>query len=90
VTKQFMEIIPADLSVLQKAWQEGNISLIRQTAHNMKTSISVMGLNDSLNPYLDRLEYDEMDSTTFNDNFSHLAHFCDVSLKEARQFYTTL
>jgi len=90
VTKQFMEIIPEDLSVLQKAWQDGNISLVRQTAHNMKTSISVMGLNDSLNPYLDRLEYDDLDSTVFNDNFSHLAHYCDASVEEARKFYTTL
>jgi len=90
VTKQFMEIIPADLTALQKAWRDGNISLVRQTAHNMKTSISVMGLNDSLNPYLDRLEYEEMDANTFTNVFSHIAHYCEASLEEARQFYTTL
>jgi hypothetical protein len=49
-----------------------------------------MGLNDSLNPYLDRLEYEEMDTNTFTNVFSHLAYYCEASLKEARQFYTTL
>jgi hypothetical protein len=49
-----------------------------------------MGLNDSLNPYLDRLEYEEMDANTFTNVFSHIAHYCEASLEEARQFYTTL
>lgn len=89
VTGQFIESIPEDLTEMQEAWQQKNIPWLRRVAHNMKTSISVMGLNVTLDPYLDQLEYNELDETAFTEAFTQLQSTCHAALEEARHFYTT-
>jgi CheY-like chemotaxis protein/two-component sensor histidine kinase len=89
VTGQFLETIPGDLVELQTTWRNNNIRAMRQVAHNMKTSISVMGLNTTLDPILDQLEYNELDESAFNHLFSQLQLTCDAALKEARHFYAS-
>jgi signal transduction histidine kinase/CheY-like chemotaxis protein len=90
VTGQFIEAIPDDLLAIEKAWQTNQINLLRQTAHNMKTSVSVMGLNEALQPYLDSFEYETMNEEIFRKNFLPLKSICDASLSEARNFYAAL
>ena len=90
VTEQFIEAIPDDLLQLEKAWQENDIGKMRQLAHNMKTTVSVMGLNDMLQPYLDSLENDTLDAKSFKNKFLALRNICEASVEEAKQFYTTL
>ena len=69
VTGQFIEVIPGDLMALKKAWQSNDVNNLRQLAHNMKTSVSVMGLNEVLQPYLDSLEYETMNEKVFREAF---------------------
>lgn len=90
VTEQFMEVLPEDLDAIEKAWHQHDITRVRQLAHNMKTTISVMGLNELLQPYLDLFEYEELNEQVFTDKFSALKSVCEASLKEASQFYTSL
>jgi signal transduction histidine kinase/DNA-binding NarL/FixJ family response regulator len=89
VTGQFLEAIPEGLSDIEEAWKKSNISVVRRVAHDMKTSVSIMGLNDMLDPYLDQLEYNELDETAFQNTFLHLQITCNAALEEARHFYTS-
>ena len=90
VTQQFIEAIPGDLKDIEKAWQHKDLMNLRQLVHNMKTTISVMGLNELLRPYLDSLEYDDLDETSFRSSYDALQSFCIASLQEANDFYSTL
>jgi signal transduction histidine kinase/CheY-like chemotaxis protein len=90
VTEQFMEAIPEDLLTLENAWQNNDINRLRQVAHDMKTSVSVMGLDEGLHSYLDNLENETLDEESFKENFLPLKLICNVSLAEASQFYLTL
>ena len=90
VTEQFIEIIPNDLLALQNAWQQHNIKKLKQLAHNMKTSISVMGLNEVLQPFLHEIEYEDLTDISFNSNFSSLRTICEASVEEAKHFYNQL
>jgi CheY-like chemotaxis protein/two-component sensor histidine kinase len=89
VTGQFIEAIPNDLQEIEAAWQDNSLALLRQLAHNMKTTVSVMGLNELLQPYLDAIEYDNLDAEIFNTKFSAVKLICTAALEEAKHFYTT-
>ncbi len=90
VTEQFLEMIPEDLKSLELAWKRKDFIMIRVLAHNMKTSVSVMGLTEKLQPYLDILEQEDADEETLWNNIKAVQHVCIPALKEARHFYTTL
>ncbi|MEO6136262.1 MAG: response regulator, partial [Ginsengibacter sp.] len=90
VTFQFIEAIPNDINQLKKAWQEKQFSQLKYIAHNMKTTISIMGLQHLLQTSLDTLEYEDLSETTFQQHFETLQKICELSLKEAQEFYTTL
>jgi signal transduction histidine kinase/CheY-like chemotaxis protein len=90
VTGQFMETIPYDLPEMEKAWQNNNIHHLRQVAHDMKTTVSVMGLNEVLQPYLDTLEHENLSEDLFRENFLSLKSICESSIEEAKHFYATL
>jgi len=89
VTEQFIEAIPQDLMAIEKAWQDKHISNLRQLAHNMKTTVSVMGLNESLQPYLDAIEYEEQHEASFSKNFQSVKLICNNALQEAGQLLAT-
>ena len=90
VTGQFIEAIPADLMALEKAWQNNDIISLRQLAHNMKTTVSVMGLNEILQPHLDSLEYDNLGREDFIKHFHLVKSICEASVVEANRFLTTI
>ena len=90
ITEQFIRAIPVELNILEQSWQNNDINQLRQSAHNMKTTISVMGLNELLENYLDSFEYENPDKETFQYKFSSLKFICCAALEEAKHFYTTL
>jgi signal transduction histidine kinase/CheY-like chemotaxis protein len=90
VTEQFIEIVPHDLKMLEKAWLDKHTGELRQLAHNMKTTVSIMGLHELLQPQLDALEYETLDDTLFHTHFSAIGKICAASVSEAKQFYATL
>ncbi|MFT3750605.1 MAG: response regulator [Agriterribacter sp.] len=90
VTEQFIEIIPGDLETLKQCWQTGNTAELKQTAHNMKTSVSVMGLTDTLQPYLDPLEHEALTEASFQQYYTSLENICMKALAEAKKLYDSL
>ena len=89
VTQQFIEAIPEDLLEIEKAWKQNDIITVRQLAHNMKTTVSVMGLNEALQPHLDTMEYDNLTEQNFQHHLSSLTSICNKALGEAKEFYAT-
>lgn len=90
ITEQFIEIIPNDLLSIQQAWKDKDINTLRHLVHNLKTSVSVMGLNEALQDTLDVLEYEDLDEARFKKLFSFLESVCKASLEESKIFYSTL
>ena len=90
VTEQFLEIIPTDLYALENAWQQKNIYELKRLAHNMKSSVSIMGLHEILQPYLAALEYEELNAHTFKKNFNSLKIICTNAVEEAKHFYNEI
>ena len=56
----------------------------------MKTTISVMGLTEKLQPVLDKLEYDELNDESFTCLYGSLESICEKALEEANLFYGNL
>ncbi len=90
VTRQFLEAVPKDLQTIEEAWQRHDFTTLRQTAHNMKTTISVMGLTEKLQPVLDMLELSALTETSFRENFTILRNICTIARREATQFYSII
>ena len=90
ITAQFIEAIPGSISALEKAWHNKDIPDLRHQAHNLKTTVSVMGLNEMLQPFLDSLENENINSESFQENISPVKRICEISLEEAKHFYNTL
>jgi signal transduction histidine kinase/CheY-like chemotaxis protein len=89
VTEQFLEAIPDELSALELAWHNKEIESLRQTAHNMRTTVSVMGLNEMLEPYLDAFEYEDIDERLFQQKFGSIKTICTAAIKESRVLLST-
>jgi signal transduction histidine kinase/DNA-binding NarL/FixJ family response regulator len=90
VTGQFLEAFPAELEALMQAWQKKDLDTLRHTAHSMKTTISVMGLNSLLESYLDILEQETLTGERFNSAYEPLQSIGATALVEARAFYASL
>ena len=90
VTAEFLATIPRELDSIWKAWTSTDTGQVKKLAHNMKTTISVMGLTDKLQPFLDKLEYEDLNDDSFTRSFDILGSICEKALEEASVFYKTL
>jgi hypothetical protein len=90
VTEEFIEAIPLDVSALESALRDKDTATLRQTAHNMKTNVSVMGLLEKLQSWLDVVEYEPFDEARFRQAILSIKTICLDALPEARHFYSTL
>jgi signal transduction histidine kinase/DNA-binding NarL/FixJ family response regulator len=84
VTTQFIELMPEAVQGIQKAWKEGRTGDMRHLAHDLKTTISVMGLNEKLNPLLDRLENETLTNGQFQSLYDRLQTIAGKALQEAK------
>jgi signal transduction histidine kinase/CheY-like chemotaxis protein len=87
VTQKFLNAVPLALQELQQALQEGNTEKMKRLAHNLKTTISVMGLNELLNPLLDEIEAGNSDLLQ---TVNKIADICNKALAEAAVFKASL
>ena len=90
VTAEFLAMMPRELDSIRNAWACKDTSQLKKLAHNMKTTISVMGLTEKLQPFLDKLEYDELNDESFTCLFGSLESICEKALEEANLFYGNL
>ncbi|SDL93616.1 Signal transduction histidine kinase [Catalinimonas alkaloidigena] len=86
----FLEVVDEELEHLITALQQKDSETIRQVAHKMKTSVSVMGLLESLEPMLDALEYHELTPDEREALATRVIVICQHALQEAKLFYDSL
>ncbi|MDF2193760.1 ATP-binding protein [Paraflavitalea sp. CAU 1676] len=89
-THKFLQAVPAALEELKQAHSKGEEQQMKAVAHNLKTTISVMGLNELLNPLLDEIEYYEGDERKLNDALAAIEEISHKAMGEARLFQQTL
>lgn len=90
VTSQFLEVVPATLSAIKKAWDRGDFPVVKHFAHDMKTTVSIMGLTELLNPVLETLEYENLSESSFSSAYNFLQSTCNMALSEAADFLSKL
>ena len=85
MTEQFLQSVPEELGQLEAAMEKGDRMTMSKVAHNMKTTVSIMGLGEKLFGLLDQLEYPE-EGTDLPGVFAALRRVCEVAMEEARRF----
>jgi CheY-like chemotaxis protein len=93
LTKQFIEHIPTEVADLENCLKESNYLKAKQVAHNLKTSISIMGLTSKLNEALDYIEnhvIQEERSIIIESYFAIIKSVCKKAVDEAKSFLSHL
>jgi CheY-like chemotaxis protein len=85
--RQFVTQLPEDLSLLKKAIDEGSVTAIRSTAHNLKTTLSFIGLEHRSYPILESLETldSSYEADIVTDQYNTLKRLCMQALQETLQ-----
>ncbi|AXY76852.1 response regulator [Paraflavitalea soli] len=89
-TRKFLHAIPLEMEALELAVSAQNEPKAKAIAHNLRTTISVMGLNELLNPLLDEVEYCKGDWQRLKHIVEAIQEICYKALAEAKQFHTSL
>jgi len=90
VTSQFLGLVPKQLTLMQEAIIANNQAALRKTVHNLKTSISIMGLDALLNEHLDALEYQNLQRAHIAKKAEIVSNICQRAMEEAARFFRTL
>jgi len=84
-TKQFISIVPIVLNELRVALQNFDLDTIHALAHNLKTTVSIMGMNEKLSDALDYLEA-ARDEVGVIEHAVIVESLCLLAMKEAKDF----
>jgi len=90
VTQQFVDLLPVEIIKLENAIVAKDATVYKQLAHDLKTTISVMGLTARLQPPLDTIEYGGYDALHISQALDEIKSVCHIALKEAQEFLQTL
>jgi len=85
VTGQFLEIVPRSLLEIDIALLSNDFGAINHVAHDLKTSMAIMGMTEQLEDILTALEYSR-DELTILQNTSLLKIIGNLALKEAGHY----
>ena len=89
VLEQFLEEIPLDIETLNLALVNKDQPTIRRMAHRMRSDVAIMGLLEKLRPYLDVLEYEPFEETTFQRAIVAVKTICEQAFPEVRHFFSS-
>jgi response regulator RpfG family c-di-GMP phosphodiesterase len=87
--EQFRQQVPGELIAMQDAFSKKNYEETAHIAHNMKTTVSFMGLTEKLDPYLDYIENNasvEKENTSLQEKIMAVNEICLQVLREAREY----
>ncbi|PQA56876.1 hybrid sensor histidine kinase/response regulator [Siphonobacter curvatus] len=87
VTLQFIEEVPQALKQLIQAYQSGHYPLVNHMAHDLKTSVSMMGILPLLEDQLDFLEHQSQPVPEIPQVLQEVQTILETSLKEAMHYY---
>jgi len=85
--KSFSKQIPVELKELKAAIDDKNYQRIGTIAHNMKSTVSYMGLQQ-LTPLLQQIEIESENENgleRINENYSSIDATCQLAIKEAQE-----
>jgi CheY-like chemotaxis protein len=84
--KEFIDVVPSSINSLETAINQGNFSMIRNLAHDMKTTIHVMGLTGVIGHLLQQMViYANSNSGLLNISqiFGEIKQVCSLAVQEA-------
>jgi CheY-like chemotaxis protein len=87
--EQFLQQTPVELRVMQDEFDKKNYAQVSQIAHNMKTSVSFMGLREKLDPHLHYIEMNagfEKENTTVQGKIIKVNKICLQAFQEAEKY----
>lgn len=90
VTEQFITLLPEEILLLKNAFEVENHTALKNIAHNMKTSISIMGLNKLLDNELDAIENNQLSKEELETTIKIIVVHLDKAILEANSFFNTL
>lgn len=87
-TGQFIELIPQQIEALQTAITLHDTNQVKRIAHDMISTVSIMGLSDLLNNDLNILKSESTsDEDSLLEIFNRIKRICSEALKEARSYH---
>jgi len=90
VTREFIDQVPLNIEELYGAYAQKDLDKIHRTAHEMKTTVSVMGLGNRLNQQLDLIEQAEVINNKLYGYILEVNEVCLAALEEATDYYAKL
>lgn len=90
ISADFLSMFSNDIYSMQKAWEQKDSDWVKKIAHNLKTTIAVMGLGPHLSIYLDALEAETLNDKNFNQNFFIIKELEPHILAEVQLFIQSL
>lgn len=90
VTSQFIELTLADVNMLKNMFSAEDFTGLKSTAHNMKTTVAIMGLLPALEADLDELEQVTVADTETLRLINDITAVCLNAIDDAKRFYSTL
>lgn len=89
VTKQFTEKIPQHMEELLKAYEDEDFAILKLRAHDLKSSVAILGLLPLLEQKLDILEKPNEHQHMLNQTLDEVKKILLSSLKEAEHLLTS-
>jgi signal transduction histidine kinase/FixJ family two-component response regulator/HPt (histidine-containing phosphotransfer) domain-containing protein len=83
ITQQFIDKMPDHLQELNDAYQNNNFAIVKLRAHDLKSSISIMGLLPLLQENLDLLETSTEQSSQAEQALENVKNTITSAIKEA-------
>jgi signal transduction histidine kinase/DNA-binding response OmpR family regulator len=90
VTSQFIELTLTDVNTLKNMFSAEDFAGLKSTAHNMKTTVAIMGLLPALEADLDELEQATTADTETLRLINDITAVCLNAIDDAKHFYSTL
>ncbi|MDB5146138.1 MAG: response regulator [Mucilaginibacter sp.] len=90
VTSQFIELTLTDVNTLKNMFSAQDFAGLKSTAHNMKTTVAIMGLLPALDADLDELEQATTADTETLRLINDITGVCLNAIDDAKHFYGTL
>ncbi len=92
IMQQFIEQVPAELNLLQQAYDDKNWQQLKNTAHNLTTTVSFLGLSHRLSSDLEQLQKRNESFAPDEQIKTHIetvSSVCINAVEEARSFLHT-
>ncbi|WP_175633943.1 response regulator [Pedobacter ghigonis] len=86
---KFIAIIADDLKALKEALAASNYKQLRRVAHQMLTTISVMGLGSKISSNLRSIEFDDLSEEQLSQQVQFVSAICTKAKEEVLTFLKT-